>query len=204
MRWGATLLAVVIGTMTLAPGARASWTLGADLGIAIPTSTFSDAWSSGFFAGISATYALNPRFAVGAGIARAGFGMTSDYQDLLDLTDPGAENDFSAWQYGIHGRYRLPLGSGAKLDPYAAVGVGLYSVKDTYESTNPTNSDELSETVFGLRGGLGCDYWVSPKLGVGLDASYHKPYTTEDEIGYKSTPFFSVAAGVRWRLSTSD
>lgn len=202
MRWGATLLAVVIGTMTLAPSARASWTLGADVGTAIPTSTFSEAWSSGFFAGISATYALNPKFAVGASIAHAGFGTTSDYQEFLEFIDPGAENDFSAWQYGIQGRYRLPLGSGTKLAPYAAVGVGLYSVKDTYDS--PTNSDEVSETAFGLRGGLGCDYWMSPKLGIGLDASYHKPYTTEDEIGYGSTPFFTIAAGVRWRLSTSD
>lgn len=200
MRWGKAFLAAVFVTGMFTSSAKASWVIGGDIGTGIPTGTFSDAWSSGFYGSLSATYSLNPRFAIGADISHASFGTTDDYQALLDFIDPGASDDFTVWRYGVHGRWMVPLKS-AKLAPYVGVGMGMYSMKDKYES--PTISDELTQTVFGLRGGLGCDYWLSPKIGLGIAADYNKASTSEDEIGYDSTPFYTVAAGVRWRLTPS-
>jgi outer membrane protein W len=195
------LLAGLIAISTVASNAHASWLIGADAGIGIPTGTFGDLWTSGFSGGISASYVLNPRFAAGIDVSYAKFGTTSDYQALLDFIDPGASDDFTSWQYGVHGDYMIPVGSGSKLSPYVVAGLGLYSVKDKYDS--PTNSDELSQTAFGIRGGLGCDYWISPTFGLGLDANYNDTFTNEDDIGFDNTPYFTIAAGVRWRPKTA-
>src|SRR5262245_28649127 len=174
------LLLVLLAMATITGSARASWLLGADAGVAAPTGTLSDLWSSGFTGGVSASYLLSPRFAVGIDGSYNSFGTTSDYQALLDFIDPGASNDFTIWQLGAHGHWMVPVGQGGKFSPYVTAGLGLYSLKDEYES--PTNSDKLSQTAFGLRAGLGCDYWVGPKLGLGIDANYNDTFTSEDEI----------------------
>jgi hypothetical protein len=194
------LLAVALAVIVTTPSAHASWLIGADAGVGIPTGTFSDLWGSGFSGGISASYLVNPRFAAGVDISHSKFGTTSDYQALLDFIDPGASDDFTSWQYGVHGDYMIPVGSESKFSPYVVGGFGFYSVKDKYDS--PTNADELTQTAFGIRGGLGCDYWISPTFGLGLDANYNDTFTNEDDIGFNNTPYFTIAAGVRWKPKT--
>src|SRR5262245_35763253 len=157
------LLAVTLAMIVTTPGAQAAWLIGADAGVGIPTGTFGDLWSSGFSGGISASYLVNPRFAAGIDLSYSKFGTTSDYPNLLDFIDPGASDDLTSRQYGVHGDYKIPVNGGSKFSPYVVAGLGLYSLKDKYES--PTNSDELTQTAFGIRGGLGCDYWISPTFG---------------------------------------
>ena len=185
----------------VATGARASWLIGADGGIAFPAGTFNKVWSSGFSASLSASYLLSPRFAVGLTGSRNGFGTASDYQAFLDFLDPGASETFTAWQFGAHGNWMIPVSDSSKFSPYVVLGVGLYNVKDKYES--PTGTDELSQTAFGFRGGLGCDYWISPTFGLGLDTNYNDTFTNVEDIGYGNTPYFTVAAGVRWKPKSS-
>src|SRR5262249_26304872 len=121
-------------------------------------------------------------------------------QALLDFLDPGASEDFTAWHYGVHGRWMIPIGARTKFQPYAIVGAGIDKVKDKYES--PTNSDHLSQSVLGLQGGLGFHYWMSPTVGLGRDANYHNAFTSEDEIGHDSVPYLTIAAGLRWKHRT--
>jgi hypothetical protein len=191
------LLAVWLAALLAASSAHASWLLGANAGVAMPAGTFSDLWGSGFSSGISAGYMLNPRFAAGVDASYSRFGTTSDYQALLNFIDPGASDVFTAWRYGVHGDYMIPVGSESKFSPYVVGGVALYGVKDKYRS--PTNADELSQTAFGIRGGIGCDYWVSPTFGIGLGADYNRTFTNEDDIGFGNAPYFSITAGVRWK-----
>lgn len=184
-----------------ASSARASWLVEADAGLGIPTGSFSDFWSSGFLAGVSASYLLSPRFAVGVDVSHTSFGPSDDYQALLDFLDPGADNQFMVWRYGAHGKWMVPTGSGRRVSPYVLLGAGFYSVKDKYESA--TNSEELSQTAFGFKGGLGVDYWTSSTFGLGIDVNYNDTFTSEDDIGHGSTPYFSIAAGIRWRPGAS-
>lgn len=183
-----------------AAGARASWVIGADGGIALPAGTLNKVWSSGFSASLSASYMLSPRFAVGLDASHNRFGTSSDYQALLDFLDPGASESFATWQFGAHGNWMIPVSDSSKFSPYVVLGAGLYDVKDKYKS--PTSADELSQTAFGVRGGLGCDYWISPRFGVGLDTNYNDTFTNVEDIGYDNTPYFTVAAGVRWKLKS--
>jgi outer membrane protein W len=199
MPWQRTLLTVVLAATTVAPSAQASWLIGADAGVGIPTGAYSDFWSSGFFGGVAASYMLDPRFALGVDVSYTNFGTSSDYQSLLDFLDPGASNEFTTWQYGIHGNWMIPV-KWSKVSPYLVVGTGAYSVSDEYES--PTNSEELSQTAFGFRAGLGADYWTSPTFGIGIDANYNDTFTSEDTMGFSSTPYFTIAAGIRWRTAS--
>ena len=192
----------IVVTASAASGARASWLIGADGGIALPAGTFNKVWSSGFSASLSASYLLNPRFAVGLDGSHNSFGTASDYQALLDFLDPGASETFTTWQLGAHGNWIIPVSGSSKFSPYVVLGIGLYNVKDKYES--PTNTDELSQAAaFGLRGGLGCDFWISPTFGLGLDMNYNDTFTNVEDIGYSHTPFFTLAAGVRWKPKSS-
>jgi len=201
MFWKETLLAAAFATAVVAPSAQASWLINANAGVGIPTGDFSDFWASGFLVGAAASYLVRPQFAIGVDGSYLKNDTSDDYQALLDFLDPGAEDQFTYQQYGVHGKWMIPTGSGSRVSPYLVVGAGLYSVKDKYES--PTFSDELSQTAFGLRGGAGIDYWVSTTFGVGVDANYHNPFASEEEIGYDSAPFFAVSGGIRWKITSA-
>ena len=198
-RWFFLIVALAAAAFPLT--ARASWILDADIGRGMPTGSFDDFWSSGFHGGIAASYLLSPRFAVGADGSYTSFGPSDDYQALLDFLDPGAENTFSIWHLGVHGKWMVPFPSEGRLHPYLVVGAGMYDMSDAYESD--ALSDELGQSAFGFRGGAGVDYWISPKLGLGVDLNYHETFTSEDEIGHDSTPFVTFTAGLRWKLGSA-
>lgn len=67
------------------------------------------------------------------------------------------------WQYGVHGRLRLP---GRSFQPYLMVGVGGYTV---FLDSQQNNASETS-TRFGTRFGVGVNFAVSEVAGFRIAA----------------------------------
>jgi len=88
------------------------------------------------------------------------------------------------------------------VSPYLGIGAGAYHVKESY--TDPTLSEDITETAFGINVGGGLNYWISRSWGLGFDASYNDAFVSQDRFGTHSAPFVALSAGFRWKLSNSS
>jgi opacity protein-like surface antigen len=112
----------------------------------------------GFDFGASFDYFLTPEFAVGLDGSYASF--ESDYEDAGDAKA-------TTMQFGVHGKYLFP--TGGPVVPYVAVGAGMYTAK----LADVGMEDDLDQTKFGMNGGVGLEYMVTPQVGIGVGGTYH-------------------------------
>src|SRR5262249_61331891 len=110
------LLAVAVAVSVTARAAQASWLIGADAGVGVPTGTFHDLWSTGFSGQLSASYLINPRVAAGLDVSYSKFGTASGYQALLDFIHPRAGDHLTPVHYGVHRDHLVPVRGGSKLN----------------------------------------------------------------------------------------
>jgi len=173
------------------------WVLDANAGVGIPTGTFSDAWKSGLMVGGALDYHTGP-LALGFDLSYVKNSPSADFQDALDVA--AADDDFRFVHYGGHMKWYPE--THASVSPYLGIGAGAYHVKESY--TDPTLSEDISETAFGINVGGGLNYWISRSWGLGFDASYHDAFVSQDRFGTDSAPFVALSAGFRWKLSNSS
>jgi opacity protein-like surface antigen len=109
----------------------------------------------------------------------------------------GTDADVKFMRYGVHGKYMLGA-AGSKTMPYFVAGLGMYNGK---AQITPPGGPEVSasETDFGLRGGMGLNMMLSPKMGIGLQADFNDVMTEGS-----STQFIGLSAGLHWSLTPSS
>ena len=164
---------------------------GLNAGLALPMGDFADAAGPGFFGGASYTYHVEDMFGLGGDINYDRFGKKSATVGAVS-----ASNEFSAVQYGVHGKYFFKLKSNET--PYLKVGLGMYALSDKASSTGgATNySATTSDTKFGYSLGLGADWKMSEKSSWGIEALYHNIQTDR-----KSATMITVGARYNWLMS---
>lgn len=198
MDWRRILVIAVFLSAIAAVRAEAGpWVFDANAGVGIPTGTFSDAWKSGLMLGGALDYTSAP-LAIGFDLSYVKNHPSDDFQNSLDVL--GADDDFRFVHYGAHMKW-MPE-THAAVSPYLSVGAGAYHVQESY--TDPTLSEDITETAFGVNMGGGLDYWVSRSWGLGVSAMYNDAFVSQDKFGTDSAPFVALSAGFRWKLSSSS
>jgi opacity protein-like surface antigen len=72
--------------------------------------------------------------------------------------------------------YRVPATAGSRFRPYFLGGGGVYNFD--LKGDDVGNLD--SSTKFGLEGGIGADFEISPRFAIFVEGRYHNVFT-EDE-----------------------
>jgi hypothetical protein len=159
---------------------------------------YGDVFKSGLMIGVEATKMMSTNLGIGVDGSYVKNDPTDDGQAGFDfLYGPGTDADSKFMHYGLHGKYMLGQ-SGSKTMPYFVAGAGMYNAK--IEVTPPGGpSDDVSETDFGIRGGMGLNMMLSPKMGIGLQADFNDIFTEGS-----STQFIGLSAGLHWNLTPSS
>lgn len=183
-------LALCVLAVAATAASAATSEVGLNAGVTLPMGDFGDAVGTGFFGGGSYTYHVNEMFGLGADINYHKFGKK-------DFTFNGStvSDDFSAIQYGVHGKYFFKMKT--KEMPYIKVGLGMYSLSEKASST--VNGVDYSATVtdskFGISAGIGSDWAMSDKASWGIEALYHNIMTDN-----KSSAMITVGARYNWMM----
>lgn len=111
----------------------------------------------GFGGGLCVDYFITKEFALGLDGSYATF--ESDYADAGDAKA-------TTMQFGLHGKYMVP--TGGPMVPYLFVGGGMYNAKLT-----DIGMDDLSQTKFGVNGGVGVGYKINDMVSLGVNGAYH-------------------------------
>jgi hypothetical protein len=159
---------------------------------------YGDVFGSGLLIGVEASKMMSTNLAIGVDGGYVKNDPTDDGQAAFDfLYGPGTDANSKFMRYGVHGKYMLGQ-SGSKTMPYFVAGAGMYNAK--IEITPPGGpSDDVSETDFGIRGGMGLNMMLSPKMGIGLQADFNDIFTEGS-----STQFIGLSAGLHWNLTPSS
>jgi opacity protein-like surface antigen len=74
--------------------------------------------------------------------------------------------------FGVHGKYFVP--TGGQFMPYLNLGVGMYNRKVEFsgDTADFLGEDNVSDNTFGLNAGVGVEYKVTPKIGIGVNGAY--------------------------------
>jgi len=74
--------------------------------------------------------------------------------------------------FGVHGKYFVP--TGGQFMPYLNLGVGMYNRKVEFsgDAADFLGEDNVSDNTFGLNAGVGVEYKVTPKIGIGVNGAY--------------------------------
>ena len=170
----------------------AGFVVGVHGGVTVPSGDFGDYWDTGFLFGGYAEYLMSEAFALGVDVNYA----TNNPSDFYTEEFPGSDDsEFQYLNIGAHGKWTY-LASGSPLRPYGVFGGGMYSVKEKFQ--DETFAEEFDQTSFGLMGGLGLSWLATTSLRLELEANYHHVFTSEEDIGHSSAPFFGVQAGLAY------
>ena len=193
-------LFLVMAVLLLVPAAafaNGGWMIDARGGVGVPMGDFKDFYKSGLLIGVEASKMMGPQFAIGVDGNYIKNSASDDYQTFLDSTvGPGTDGDAKLTHYGAHAKYMMSSKEGTKMTPYLVGGAGLYHIKESI--TNSGVSIDTSVNKFGIRGGLGLNWMMSPKMGLGFQADYNDIFT---EGG--SSQFIGVSGGLHWALPSS-
>lgn len=74
--------------------------------------------------------------------------------------------------------YRLPKTAGSRIRPYILGGGGVYNFD--LKGDDAGNVD--SRTKFGLEGGVGMDFEITPRFAIFADGRYHNVFTEGDNF----------------------
>jgi hypothetical protein len=201
MRSQKSLLLVLTVFMLLVPAASfasGEWMLDVRGGLGLPMGDYGDAFKSGLLIGVEASKMMSTNLAIGVDGGYLKNDPTDDNQTALDLTfGSGTEANAKFMRYGVHGKYMLGA-AGSKTMPYLVAGVGFYNSK--FKITPPGGPEgEASSTDFGLRGGMGLNMMMGPKMGLGFQADFND-VMTEDS----SSQFIGLSAGLHWMFGPSS
>jgi outer membrane protein W len=191
------LVAAVLLLVPAAAFANGGWMIDARGGLGLPMGDFKNLYKSGLLVGVEASRMMSPQFAIGVDGNYVKNSASDDYQTFLDTTvGPGTDGNAKLMHYGVHAKYMMSTKEGSKMTPYLVGGGGLYHVKE--EVTNSGVTIGASDNKFGLRGGLGLNWMMSQKMGLGFQADYNDIFTSGG-----SSQFIGVSGGLHWMLPSS-
>ncbi len=190
-------LILVTAMLLLVPAATASasggWMIDVRGGLGMPMGDFGDNFKSGLMIGVEATKMMSTNLGIGL---EGGYLKNGASDDFITSLGTGMDADAKIMSYGVHGKYML--GSpGSKTMPYLVAGMGMYNSKIKVTPANPSFPEE-SSTDFGLRGGMGLNMMMGPKMGLGFQADLNSVMTEGD-----SSNFIGLSAGLHWNLTPS-
>jgi len=191
-----SLLLVLAFSVALASSALAvGFSVGVTGGMNKFTGDAGEGLKTGMVFGAHGDYMINDMWAAGANLAYSMNKHEEDGEDAATLY-PGLTGEISSelkiLQFGAHAKFFPPM-TGSPIAPYLVAGLGMYNWKSEFSTTG--YSEDVSETDFGFRGGVGANYSVNPVFGINAEADFHS-IMTEDE----STNLFTVRAGVVFKL----
>jgi outer membrane protein W len=157
---------LVLGASASNAGATGSFSIGVDGGASLPSGTYGDYANTGWHAGGTGTYMLNPQWGLGADINYHSWGGS----DALNATLPSGDTfSWSTIQATPNVQFHIPTQTSIK--PYAVVGVGLYDIRGKHSSSSGSTSDSKSKMGFNFGGGM--DMVSGSSMSWGVDTAYH-------------------------------
>jgi hypothetical protein len=192
------LVAAVLLLVPAAAFANGGWMIDARGGLGIPMGNYKDDFKSGLLVSLEASKMMSAQFAVGVDGNYIKNSVTDTNRAALESAfGTGTEADAKFMHYGAHAKYMMSTKEGSKMTPYLVGGAGLYHLKVAVTPPGgPTVDDSVNK--FGLRGGVGLNWMMSPKMGLGFQADYNDVMTSGS-----STQFLGVSGGLHWTLPSS-
>ncbi len=191
------LATTVLLLVPAAAFANGGWTIDARGGIGLPMGDFKTLYKSGPLVSIEASRMMSPQFAIGVDGNYIKNGASDDYQTFLDTSvGPGTDGNAKLMHYGAHAKYMMSTKTGNRMTPYLVGGGGLYHIKEEISNSGVTVS--ASDNKFGLRGGVGLNWMLGPKMGLGFQADYNDIFTSGG-----SSQFIGVSGGLHFMLPSS-
>lgn len=214
------VLALALMAVPVGAWAAGGWGITVMGGLGLPMGDFGDEdkldGQSGPQVGLDICYDLNDMFAVGVDGTwnqnkHGAEGETEDLGGGITLT--ADKDEFIAWQFGAHGKYKFPMTGPVKV--HAKLGLGVYNLKEDYEYTLDDNgtitvfTDEDDEDAgvfeqpgnrFGGKVGVGGVYMVNEMFGVGLEGEYNYASMDKDKFGVDSITYVGVHALLTYHI----
>ena len=164
---GMALLALCAGA---AHAQGTNW-VGVNAGVGAPSGDYGNAAATGWNLGVNGTHMLNDQWGVGADLGYHAWNASKDLQAATEaLYGPGAEFKWSAIQATGNTMFRFP--TTGSVQPYAKVGVGMYSLHAKLSGSGSGNSD-ASENKLGYNFGAGVQVASSGNMKWGVNGAYH-------------------------------
>ena len=194
-------LVMMVAVLLLVPAAafaNGGWMIDARGGLGIPMGDFKTSYKSGLLVGVEASKMMSPQFAIGVDGNYIKNGASDDYKTFLDANvGPGTDGEAKLMHYGAHAKYMMSSSSESKMTPYLVGGAGLYHIKESITNSGASVSGP-SVNKFGIRGGVGLNIMMSPKMGLGFQADYNDIFTSGG-----SSQFVGISGGLHWMLPSS-
>lgn len=192
----ATLIALTLGTTSLAQAEDFPFRVGLEGSFDKPMGDFADIADNGNQFGVTFEKQMSPMISLGASVGRHAWDANDEFNTSLSIllsmaldptydpfVDPllvSATTKFDAIQYTGHARFYIPTGD-AQILPYLQAGVGGYRVKTTVDVAGLVSTDD-SKNYIGFQIGGGVGFQVTPNARLGVHALYHY-MPTEDDLG---------------------
>jgi outer membrane protein W len=195
------LLVLMLLALFAANAHAGSSVIGVNGGVFKGMSDFGDETKTGFGGGVFYDYWFTSNMAAGLDFGFNALKHQDDGEDAA-VVFPGSgltgtiSDKLTIMNYGAHGKYGFPMGE-SPMHPYIVIGLGMYSIKETFETDG--FSEEATDSKFGGRGGLGLDYMVNEQIGIGAEANLH--YINTDE---KSTQAVTGVVMVTYHLPSAS
>jgi outer membrane protein W len=187
------LVLAALATLAVVPQAHAAKgdiMLGLHGGVSMPMGDFKDGFKMGFLGGVEFDYMATEAVAIGAD----GAYITNKSSDDLNAALPaGTDAKFTMIQFGAHAKYFFPM-EGSSAMPYLVGGAGMFNGKADFSpdlTIGGVAVPEDSETKFGGRIGVGCNFKAGESFRVKLEGNFNHVATEGS-----STQFISVLGGV--------
>jgi opacity protein-like surface antigen len=192
------LVSAVLLLVPAAAFANGGWMIDARGGLGIPMGDYKNDFKSGLLLGVEASKMMSPQFALGVDGNYIKNSVTDENRAALEgAFGVGTEASAKFTHYGAHAKYMLSTKE-SKMTPYLVGGGGLYHLKvGVTPPGGPTVDDSTNK--FGLRGGIGLNWMMSQKMGLGFQADYNDVFTSGS-----STQFVGVSGGLHWMLTPSS
>jgi len=190
------LVSAVLLLIPAAAFANGGWMIDARGGLGIPMGNYKDDFKSGLLIGVEASKMMSSQFAIGVDGNYIKNSVTDANRAALEAANGGQPVDanFKFTHYGAHAKYMMSSKEGSKMTPYLVGGGCLYHGKESVTNSGSAVSFP-SENKFGIRGGLGLNWMMSEKMGLGFQADYNDVFTSGS-----STQFLGVSGGLHWML----
>jgi opacity protein-like surface antigen len=158
-------------SFTPLPAQEQTYDVGVGGGLSLPIGSTSDALTTGPHGILSFSWIP---------AASPGFGLQLDgmYQYISGDADAlaGLDIDQQVLNATLSLLYRFPAMN--RIRPYVLGGGGVYN----FDVKGDNAGDVGSNTEFGLEGGVGADFEISPRLAIFVEGRYHNVFTEGDDF----------------------